>query len=147
MRSTRTSYWLGAGVLLLAAAALAQTTFKSPDSVKTGLRIISQVVRHTGRLIDAKNYDQVPHETGEFDEGMQTLQEGVGTQATEFKAKLDPLLAKARVASNAMSAAAMAHNDPQLRSAHDQFATAVGSVVELFPADLRPKPPAPAPAP
>jgi len=146
MRRLRMKHALAVGLLLAIGTVHAQAPLKSPEAVSTGLRIMSQVVRHTDRLIAAKTYEQIPHECGEFEEGMKEVQNGVGTQPSELKTKLSPLLAKARVASNAMSEAAMSRNDAQLALAHDQFAAAVSSVIQLFPADLRPKPPAPPPA-
>jgi hypothetical protein len=125
--------------LLLAAAPLrAQTTFRSPDAVRTGLRVMNQVVRQTERLIASKTYDQLPHEAREFDAGLDALQEGVGNQPSDFKTKLGPLLAKARVAASAMSEAAQTHQDAALGTTHEQFATAVKAVTEAFPKELRP---------
>jgi hypothetical protein len=60
---------IAAGGLLCADVAAAQTALKSPQSVKTGLRILNQVVGHTGRLIDAKSYDIVPREQQEAEAG------------------------------------------------------------------------------
>jgi len=136
---------LAASLLLFTGALSAQTAWKSPESVKTGLRIMNQVVGHTGRLIAAKNYDQLPHEGQEFEEGLAVLNEGIANESPDFKTKIGPLLAKARVASNAMSEAAQTHNDAMLSVTHDQFAAAVKAVTDMFPEDMRPKPRTPPP--
>ena len=49
---------IGACALVIAFAlpVLAQGQLSSPGDVKTGLRILNQVVGHTGRLIASKNY-------------------------------------------------------------------------------------------
>jgi hypothetical protein len=133
---------LAAALLLAAGPLRAQTIFKSPDSVRAGLRIMNQVVRHTGQLIASKTYDQLPHERREFDEGLDTLQEGIGNQPADFKTKLGPLIAKARVASSAISEAAQTHNDAALGVSHGQFAAAVKALTEAFPEELRPRAPA-----
>ena len=61
---------LAVGLLLAIGTVHAQAPLKSPEAVSTGLRIMSQVVRHTDRLIAAKTYEPIPHECGEFEEGM-----------------------------------------------------------------------------
>jgi hypothetical protein len=128
------------GGLLCAGPAGAQTALKSPQSVKTGLRIMNQVVGHTGRLIDSKSYDIVPREGQEFEAGAALLREGIASEPAAFKSKVDPLIEKALKASTAMGDAAKTHDDAKLASMHDQFAAAVKLVVEQFPEDLRPKP-------
>ena len=130
---------LFAAGVLFATDAPGQSSGTSADSVKTGLRIMNQVVGHTGRLIAAKAYDQVPHEGQEFEEGLSVLKQGIANEPPDFKTRIGPLLAKARVASNAMSEAAQSHNDAMLSLTHEQFATAVKSVVEMFPENVRPK--------
>jgi len=138
---SRSAPGLLAAVLLLFAGALpAQTTWKSPESIKTGLRIMNQVVGHTGRLIAAKNYDQLPREGQEFEQGLAVLNEGIANESADFKTKIGPLLAKARVAANAMSEAAQTHNESMLSLTHEQFAAAVKAVTDMFPEEMRPQP-------
>jgi len=129
-----------AGALLFGAVAAAQTALKSPQSIKTGLRILNQVVGHTGRLIDAKNYDIVPREQQELDAGAALLHEAIAGEPASFKAKVGPLIDEAVRAGGAMGAAAKAHDDAKLATTHDGLAAAVKSVIEQFPEDLRPKP-------
>ncbi len=139
----KTNEWLRALMvacgLLLAVALPAQTALKSPQTVKTGLRILNQVVGHTGRLIAAKSYDQVPREAGEFTDGVAVLREGLAGEPAAFKAKIEPLIEKALKASSAMVDAAKAGNEATLTTTYDQFAAAVKVVIEAFPEDLRPK--------
>lgn len=127
------------GALLCAGPALAQTALKSPQSVKTGLRIMNQVVGHTGRLIASRSYDIVPREGEELEAGAAVLREAIANEPAAFRSKVEPLIEKALEASSAMGAAAKAHDDAKLASTHDQFAAAVKSLIEQFPEDLRPK--------
>jgi hypothetical protein len=126
--------------MLMAATVAGQTTLKSPQTVKTGLRILNQVVGHTGRLIASKNYDQVPREAGEFADGVAVLREGLAGERAAFKSTVEPLIDAALKASNAMGDAAKAGNESALNATHEKFAAAVKSVVEAFPEELRPKP-------
>ena len=131
---------IAAAGLLFGAAATAQTALKSPQSVKMALRILNQVVGHTGRLIDAKNYDIVPREQQELDSGAALLREAIAGEPAPFKAKVEPLIDQAVRAGGEMGAAAKAHDDAKLATTHDGLAAAVKSVIEQFPEDLRPKP-------
>jgi len=140
MHHRRTLQWLVlATAALLAATAFAQTSLKSPQTVKTGLRIMNQVVGHTGRLIASKSYDQVPREAGEFTDGVAVLREGIANEPASFKSKIEPLIDKAVQASNALSEASKSGNESVLGKAHEQFSAAVKTVVEAFPDDMRPK--------
>ncbi len=129
---------LAAISLLLAAAVGAQTAFRTPASIRVGLSVMSQVVENTGQLIASGRYDQLPAESNEFEAGVTALEQGLGDQPSPFKTRIEPLLAKARVAASAMSEAVASHRNSMLPVAHDQLADAVQSLIALFPQSLRP---------
>ncbi len=137
-RSACVASLLAAAGLLLAAAVCAQSAFRAPESIRVGLSVMSQVVENTGRLIAAGRYDQLPAESNEFEAGMTALEQGLGDQPSPFKTRIDPLLARARVAASAMSEAVASRRDSMLPVAHDQLADAVRSIIALFPESLRP---------
>jgi hypothetical protein len=139
-RPARAASMLPAIGLLLGAAVCAQTAFRAPESIRVGLSVMSQVVESTGRLIAAGRYDQLPAESSEFEAGLTALQQGLGDQPSPLRTKIEPLLARARVAASAMSEAVAAHRDSMLPVAHDQLADAVQSIIALFPESLRPAP-------
>jgi hypothetical protein len=130
--------------LALALPAIA-ADLKSPDQVRTGLRIMNQVVGHTGRLIAAKNYDQVPREGGEFTEGAGLLRTAIAGEPADFKAKATPAIDKAAAASAALSEASKSHDDAKVGPAHAAFASAVQALIALFPDAVKPATPTPAP--
>jgi hypothetical protein len=134
-----------AGLLLAAVvlgpAARAQSTFRAPESVKIGLGILHQVVVDSGRLITAGSYDQLPQQSDRFEAGMAALQQGLGEGASPFRKQIEPLIARARVASSAMSEAAKARRTSMLPVAHKQLADAVSALIALFPPDMRPAAP------
>lgn len=131
-----------AGLLALALGAAqpagAQSTMRSPESVKSALGILSRVVVESGKLIAAHRYDQLPRESNEFEAGLTALQQGLGNGPSPLNSKLEPLVGKARVASSAMSEAVEAHRDSMLPLAHRQLADAVSEIIASFPPDLRP---------
>lgn len=109
------------------------------DDVKTGLRIINQVVGHTGRLITSKNYDTVSHEHHEVVEGAEILRDGLADAPQQFQDEVSARLDDAIAASAAMAEPAAAHDDVALAAAHADFADAVHAVLDLFPEDVQPE--------
>ncbi|HEX5418717.1 MAG TPA: hypothetical protein VFY39_01830 [Gammaproteobacteria bacterium] len=125
-------------VLTLMLPAYGQGQLKSPDDVKTGLRIINQVVGHTGRLIASKNYDTVPREHHEIVEGAEILRDALAKEPEAFRTKADGLLDRVVSASSALAELSKTHDDAKLATAHAALADAVHRVLDLFPKELQP---------
>jgi hypothetical protein len=126
------------GLAVLGSAARAESSLRAPEAVKLGLGILKEVVTDSGRLIAAGRYDDLPGESDRFEAGMADLQQGLGAGTSPFRKQLEPLIARARVASSAMSEAARARRTSMLPIAHEQLAQAVDALIQLFPPDLRP---------
>jgi hypothetical protein len=124
--------------IVLATTSAAAADLKAPDRVRTGLRIMNQVVGHTGRLIDAKNYDQLPREGREFTEGAEALKQAIADEPASLKAKVGPEIDAALKSSAALSDVAKSHDDAKVRTAHAAFAKTVQAVIGDFPQDVRP---------
>jgi hypothetical protein len=124
----------------LAVVADAQTSLKSSDDVRRALATLNRVVGHTQRLMDAKNYERLPHENGEFAEGSEALAKSIQGEPAAFKARVLSLLKTADSDSEALATAAKAHDDAQLATAHAALAQAVKIVIASFPADVQPPP-------
>ncbi len=127
------------GVLAPGAPVRAQA-FRAPESVKMGLETLNKVVIDSGRLIEARSYDQLPQQSDRFEAGMAALEQGLGQGASPFRKQIEPLLARARVAASAMSEAVRSHRTAMLPVAHRQLADAVGALIALFPPGMRPGP-------
>ena len=112
----------------------------SPDEVKTGLRILNQVVGHTGRLIASKNYETVPREHHEIVEGAEILREALAKDPEPFRDKVDAMLDEVVAASDALAPPSKMHDDAKLASAHAALADDVHAVLDLFPQELQPTP-------
>jgi hypothetical protein len=123
---------------LLLASGPAVAALKSPDGVRTSLRIMNQVVTHTGRLIMAANYDQLPQESREFTEGAELLRSSIAGEPETFKARVYPLIRSAVLASSDLNAASKSRNPTRIRTAHEAFGMAVQRVIGQFPENLRP---------
>lgn len=128
--------------LLVASIVAAQ--LKSPDDVKTGLRLLVQVSNDFKRQITAKTFARVPHEYMEYTEAADALRSAIKDEPAAFKAKVETKLKAAVEAAKKVSD--MSANTPdadKLMVEHDKAVTAMNAVFELFPADLRPDPNAP----
>jgi hypothetical protein len=129
-------------VLLVASPVVAQ--LKSPDDVKTALRLLVQVSNDFKRQITAKNFARIPHEYMEYTEATNALRSAIKNEPADFKAKVETKLKAAVEAAKKVSD--MSANTPdadKLMAEHDKAVTAMNAVFELFPADLRPDPNAP----
>ena len=133
-------------VLTLAASTLAAQSFKSPDDVKTGLKLLVQVSNDFKRQITNKNFARVPHEFMEYTEAADALRGAIKNEPADFKAKVDTRL-KAAVAEY-KKISDMSSNAPdadKMMAEHGKAVTAMNALFQLFPADLRPDPNAPPP--
>ena len=119
---------------------------KSPDDVKTGLKLLVQVSNDFKRQITNKNFARIPHENVEYTEAADALRSAIKDEPAAFKTKVETKL-KTAVA-DYQNISDMSANTPdadKLMAAHAKAVTAMNAVFDLFPADLRPDPNAPPP--
>jgi hypothetical protein len=131
------------GIALLLASPLA-AQLKSPDDVKTGLRLLVQVSNDFKRQIAAKNFARIPHEYMEYTESADALRSAIKDEPPAFKTKVETRLKAAVAAYQKISD--MSTNSPdadKLMAEHARAVTAMNALFDLFPADLRPDPNAP----
>ena len=126
---------------LFCSVAWSQSIVRSPDAVRGALAGMNEVVEHSGRLIASHDYGQLPAQANEFEARLIAFEQAIGPQPSELKSQLEPLIAKARVASSAMSEAAQSHRDSLLPLTHRQLAGAVSAIIAAVPASLQPNPP------
>src|SRR5499426_1829453 len=121
---------------------------RSPDTVKTALRLLVQVSNDFKRQITNKNFARVPHEYMEYTEAADALRSSIKDEPADFKAKVETRL-KAAVAAyqkvSDMSATAKETDVDKLMAEHAKAVTAMNAVFDLFPAALRPDPNLPPP--
>jgi len=99
---------------------------------------MSEVVVQSDSLIASRAYEQLPQQSMQFERGLATLGQGLDVESADRRQQLRPLLAKARVASSAMSEAAKTRNDAMLKLTHEQLAAIVKAIVQAFPPELQP---------
>ena len=132
-------------VLTLAAPILA-AQLKSPDTVKTALRLLVQVSNDFKRQIMNNNFARVPHEYMEYTEAADALRLGIKDEPADFKTKVETRLKAAVAAYQKISdMSAKATSPDPLMAEHAKAVTAMNAVFDLFPANMRPDPNLPPP--
>ncbi len=127
-------------VVTTASTAVAADAAKGTDQVKKGLRIINQVVNHTGRIIEAKDYGHIAHEHEEVVEADEILRDGLKAGPADLKDKAEPAITKAVAASTALKDVSATKDEAKIKAAHAAFADATKELIAVFPENLRPQP-------
>ena len=140
----RTSRWtslLLAGAISLASTLSASSAeLKSPDMVKMGLRILAGVYGDMDRKLAADQYDRLPHENQEFQEGSGALRDAVAHEPREFKGHVKSALDKTLADANQVAQASKSHDKAQVQAALHSLAESLTALNALFPEALRAEP-------
>jgi hypothetical protein len=135
-----------ASVLMLAAPASAQQQLKSPDDVKTALRLLVQVSNDFKRQITNKNFARVPHEYMEYTEAADALRQSIKGEPADFKTRVEARLKTAVSAYQKVSDMSGKETDAdKLLAEHAKAVTAMNALFDLFPVAMRPDPNLPPP--
>jgi hypothetical protein len=119
---------------------IAHAALKSPEDVKTALRLMMQVTNDFDRQITRKTFPRLPHENEEFKEATDALTKAIGGEPNAFKSKVGGQVVKARELAQKIADESGAGQEATLRADHGQMLKAVNAVFDNFPADLRPDP-------
>jgi hypothetical protein len=132
--------------IALLAASPAAAQLKSPDDVKTGLKLLVQVSNDFKRQITAKNFARIPRENMEYTQAADALRTAIKDEPAAFKTKVETKL-KAAVAAyqNVSDMSSKTPDADKLMAETGKAVMAMNAVFDLFPADLRPDPNAPPP--
>jgi hypothetical protein len=132
-------------VMTLAPLASAQQ-LKSPEDIRTALRLLVQVSNDFKRQITNKNFTRVPHEYMEYTEAADALRMATKDESADLKAKVETRLKAAVAAYQKVSDMSAKETDPdKLLAEHAKAVTAMNALFDLFPAALRPDPNLPPP--
>src|SRR5712691_10182611 len=119
---------------LMAPILAAQTKFKSPDDVKTTLKLLVQVSNDFKRQITNKNFARVPHEYMEYTEAADALRSAVKGEPADFKTKVETRLKAAVAAYEKVSDMSAKETDAdKLMAGHAKAVTAMNALFDLFP--------------
>jgi hypothetical protein len=126
---------------LCGAAFAVDVQFKAPQQIQNALATLNRVVDHTGRLITAQNYAQLPGENNEFHEGSQALETSLSAEGGDIAAKVKPMIAKANDDAQSIAAAAASRDDKKLAAGHKALAASVKQIMAAFPSNVQPPAP------
>lgn len=126
--------------LMLGPLQASAADLKSPDDIKTCLRILMQVTNDFDRQISHQNYQRVPHENMEFGEGVEALRDTLAKEDAGLRAEVLPAVQKAADAAQHVSDLSASKDDAKLKAAQAELVSAVNAVFAYFPQDLRPDP-------
>jgi hypothetical protein len=90
------------GVLSILAVPLS-AQLKSPDDVKTALRLLVQVSNDFKRQITNSNFSRVPHEYMEYTEAADALRSAIKGEPADFKGRVETKLKAAVMAAQKVS--------------------------------------------
>lgn len=113
---------------------------QSPDMVKVGLHILAGVYGDMDRKLAAAQYDRLPHENQEFQEGSGALRDAVAHEPAAFKNKVEASLADTLAAAQKVADASKSHDKTQVSAALAALANSMTRLNALFPAPLRAEP-------
>jgi hypothetical protein len=113
------------------------------DGVSAALGVLNRVVGHTQRLIAAKNFTRLPHEDGEFKEGVEALENAIAREPADLKREVEPLIKQAGERSHALAVASGQGDPATLDAAHHALADSVRTLIAAFPEGERPSVPTP----
>ena len=144
--TTRLAALASVGWLLTLAMPASAQQFKSPDDVKTALRLLVQVSNDFKRQITNKNFARVPHEYMEYTEAADALRSAVKDEPANFKSQVETRLKAAVAGYQKVSDMSAKETDPdKLLAEHAKAVTAMNALFDLFPAAFRPDPNLPPP--
>lgn len=123
----------------IATAALA-ADLQSPDRVKTGLHILAGVYGDMERKLAAEQYDRLPHENQEFQEGSGALRDAVAHEPAPFKGKVEATLKDTLTAAQKVADTSKTHDKARVSAALAALATSMKTLNALFPEALRAEP-------
>ena len=131
---------LGALAMLLIATAAAAADLKNPDLAKMGLHILAGVYGDMDRKLGAGQFDRLPHENQEFQEGSQALRDAIAGEPEQFKARVTKQLEATLAASQHVADVSKQHDRAAVKEALAALAAQMRSLNALFPTALRAEP-------
>lgn len=113
---------------------------QSPDMVKNGLHILAGIYGDMDRKLAAAQYDRLPHENQEFQEGSGALRDAVAHDPAAFKDKVEAALKDSLAAAQKVADESKSHDKTKVSAALASLAGSMKALNALFPPALRAEP-------
>ncbi len=116
------------------------TELKAPEQVHMALRILASVYADMEAKVKNQQFDRLPHENQEFQEGSAAMRDATADEPADFKARVQASLEKTLAAAQHVSDSSKSHDAIQVKSAIDALASSMHTLNGLFPEALRAEP-------
>jgi hypothetical protein len=113
---------------------------QSPEMVKNGLHILAGIYGDMDRKLAAEQYDRLPHENQEFQEGSGALRDAVAHEPATLKDKVNAALKDSLAAAQRVADVSKSHDKAQVSAALTSLANSMKALNAIFPAELRAEP-------
>jgi hypothetical protein len=113
---------------------------QSPEQVHTALRILASVYADMDAKLKNQQFDRLPHENQEFQDGSGAMRDAIAAEPADFKVKVQASLDKTLAAAQQVADSSKSHDATQVRSAIDALASSMRVLNGMFPAALRAEP-------
>jgi hypothetical protein len=112
----------------------------SPEQVHTALKILASVYADMESKLPNRQFDRLPHENEEFQEGAGAMRDAMANEPADFKSTVEAALDKTRAAAQQVADVSRTHDAAQARAALDALAASMHALNSLFPESLRAEP-------
>jgi hypothetical protein len=113
---------------------------QSPDMVKNGLHILAGIYGDMDRKLTAGQFDRLPHENQEFQEGSGALRDAVAHDPAALKDKVEAALKESLAAAQKVADESKSHDKSKVSTALVSLATSMKALNARFPPALRAEP-------
>jgi hypothetical protein len=113
---------------------------KSPEQVHTALRILASVYADMDAKLKNQQFNRLPHENQEFQDGSGAMRDAIADEPADFKAQVQTSLEKTLAAAQHVADSSKSHDAMQVKLAIDALAASMRTLNGMFPEALRAEP-------
>jgi hypothetical protein len=113
---------------------------KSAEQVLTALRILASVYADMDAKLKNQQFDRLPHENQEFQDGSGAMRDAIANEPADFKAKVQSSLDQTLAAAQHVADVSKSHDAAQVKSAIDALAASMRTLNGMFPEPVRAEP-------
>jgi hypothetical protein len=113
---------------------------KSPQQVHMALRILASVYADMDAKLKNQQFDRLPHENQEFQEGSGAMRDAIADEPADLKAKVQASLQNTLAAAQHVAESSKSHDAIQVKSAIEALAASMRILNGMFPEALRAEP-------
>ncbi len=113
---------------------------KAPEQVHTALRILASVYADMDAKLKNQQFDRLPHENEEFQDGSGAMRDAIADEPADFKTQVLASLQNTLGAAQHVAESSKTHDARQVKSAIEELASSMRTLNGMFPEALRAEP-------